>query len=736
MSKLYLILQIIMLSMMSSLAQFAMSGAEEVKSEVELILEDKKLTPGESHYLLLKITYPKGWYSYYYNNTASKTICPTIKFEPIDGVQFGQVEYSIPQIKESYGIPSYVYPNEVILRTQITLDPNVTVGTSLEIRGKAKWQICEQSCVNEQADLSLDLKVGEAVSSGLATVPMELSFSLSENIVATVEEKENGYELKVEGEFKPVTFYDLDGQTQFQSAEIIERNGDVATLFLPFDKGNSFRQSLVKPLPVLRGYLLDESKRGVWVELDLANEASIAKAPPEPEAEIKEKGKVEQGGDFSMLYNPEVPISYRTLKNSAPITFWFALSGAFLGGILLNLMPCVFPVLSLKVLSFIEKSGEDPWKIRLHGLLFTAGVILSMWVLVGSLFAIKHSTGQSINWGQQMGDPRFVAGIIIILFLFGLNMAGVFELGNKLTALGGAKGSKNDYLATIFSGVLTTVVATPCSGPFLGAAMGYTLEQSLPSAMVIFTVFALGISFPYLLLSFFPQLTSKMPRPGLWMDTLKKILSFGMFAAAAFFMQTFGAQTGDKGLSLLVMALVIVALASYMYGHWTPPHLKKHIRYGLGFTLSLLVLIAGLNMSWNAATKYKASIQEVTDSPHKNAIKWKAWTPGIVEYYRATGKYVWVDYTASWCATCIVNKKRIFGDEELMKSLNEEKIVFVKADLTDNDPTVSRDLSRVSRVQIPVNLLYAPELETPAVLLEELVSPSDAKEALDIIGYD
>ena len=350
----------------------------------------------------------------------------------------------------------------------------------------------------------------------------------------------------------------------------------------------------------------------------------------------------EQIAEMAALYDAEQSINFQKLGTAGKIktTLWTAIFGAFVGGIILNLMPCVFPVLGIKVMGFVQLAGDDEKKIRLHGLAFTMGLVVSMWCLAGAILFLKLSLGQSVNWGQQMGNPYFVGGIICLLFILGLNMAGVFEMGTTMTRVGGGLQKKKGYSQSFFSGILTTLIATPCSGPFLGAAMGYTLAQSAPVAIFLFTVFALGIALPYLLLSFFPAAIKKLPRPGPWMETFKVTMAFALFATSAFFLKTYGGQTGIDGMAWLTMALVVMALALYFYGRWSLPHLPKSTRFLKGAILPLAVVGIGGWMAYHSA--------QFTAPP--TAMKgWQTWRPGKIEYL--TGKkqrIVFVDYTADW----------------------------------------------------------------------------------------
>lgn len=432
---------------------------------------------------------------------------------------------------------------------------------------------------------------------------------------------------------------------------------------------------------------------------------------------------------MAKFYDADSKINYVPLHEKAETTLVTALLGVFVGGFFLNLMPCVFPVLGIKVMGFVEQAGSDPKKIRLHGLVFAAGLVVAMWVLAGFILFLKLSLGQNVNWGQQMGSPYFVAAIIVVLFLMGLNMAGVFEFGTSMTRLGGTAQNKKGYGASFLSGILTTLIATPCSGPFLGAAMGYTLAQPPGIAMLLFTVFALGIALPYLVLSMFPALIKALPRPGAWMETFKVTMAFLIFAAVAFFMRTFGGQTGVEGLSWLVMALVVIGMAAYFYGHWTQPHLPAKTRYVWGMAFPLLIMGVGFWMTLSAAGNSNYSVDHG---------EFRAWSPGIVEYQTSEEKRaVLVDYTAEWCPTCQLNEKRVFSNELVKVKLKEMGVVLVAADMTDMDESeqVVEDLARADRVTISTYLIYPANYpEQPAILLEELISPDDVLKALKRIS--
>lgn len=698
----------------------------QTESKVQLIPEYSSVVPGQEIDVAFEIQHPENWHSYYHYDGVGIGLPPEINWEPSESVSFSELAWPVPKPFEFYGMQAFGYEGTAYFITKVSISDSVKAGDTVSLNGTAEWQICDPTgCIGESEELTLTLTVADQAVRNQSYLSEKIKKSYPKGALTLEEIERTSAEIKLYSEqfenAENIFFYDFNGQTDAQVEQKIQRDNKGSYLSLQIDQGNDFRETPNPQLSHFKG-ILKIGSQAYTVNQEVSGEkATSSKVELVQKSEVE---KAESTENFSALYNADQPINYVTLKESTPVTFWVALGGAFLGGMLLNLMPCVFPVLSLKVMSFVEQAGEDVWKVRLHGLFFTMGVLGSMWILAGVLFFLKLGLGQSINWGQQMGEPAFVAGIIIVLFVFGLNMAGVFELGTKLTGVGGNVSQKG-YVGSLFSGVLTTVIATPCSGPFLGAAMGYTLEQPLIIAFVIFTFFAMGIALPYLLLSFFPALTNLLPRPGQWMETLKKILSFGMFGAAVFFLRTFGAQTGWEGVVGLITGLTIMGLGCYFYGHWSLPHIAKKWRYSLGFGLALLTVGFGLFTSW------KATGYEAPKSNSNSAVTWEKWKPGIVEHYRAQGKQVWVDYTAQWCATCLWNKKTLLSSEEILQSIESNNLVLIKADLTNNDQTIAKDLSRVNRVQIPVNLFYPADEKEPAILLEELISVKKALEAIE-----
>ncbi len=351
--------------------------------------------------------------------------------------------------------------------------------------------------------------------------------------------------------------------------------------------------------------------------------------------------------DDGNIVNKEGKITSKK-KNT---TFLLAALLIFGGGLILNLMPCVFPVLGIKVLGFVQLAGNDPKKIRNHGLVFALGVIVSMWILAGIMLIIRENSGNAITWGSQMKDPRFIGIMIILLTLFALNLFGVFEIGTSLTSVGGNLQSKKGYEGSFFSGMLTTLIATPCGAPLLAGAMAYTLQQPIPVALILFTIFAMGVSAPYVVLAFLPKLIDKLPRPGAWMVTFKKAMALPLLATVVYLLGTYITQTGDYGTIVMLWALVIFTTAAFIYGTWSSPIIPKVKRYTIGYGLSLLVAIGAGYVAYNSIYSKPKIIGEnssIAENSSHNVHDWIPWRLGIVDEYRDKGNIIWVDYTANW----------------------------------------------------------------------------------------
>ena len=399
-------------------------------------------------------------------------------------------------------------------------------------------------------------------------------------------------------------------------------------------------------------------------------------------------------------------------ESSAGSNFLALIAFAFVGGLILNLMPCVFPVIGLKIMGFVEQAGQDSRKIMVHGLTFTSGVVVSFWVLSGLLLILRAS-GQQLGWGFQLQEPWFNYALILLLFGFALSLNGVFEFGMSMIGMGSKLSNKDGMSGSFLSGVMATVVATPCSAPFLAPALGAALALSPVQSLILFTVIGLGLSTPYLLLSMFPSVLNKMPRPGAWMETFKQFMAFPLYATVAYLVWSLFGQIDEGNQFNLLLGLVLIGMGLWIFGRWSSPVKSKNTRR-FGAAVALLVIVGGV----------------VLGHPRDKDDFWQPWSPEVVKQHVTEEKTVYVDFTARWCATCQANKKIVFGNQDVLDTFEEKGVVALKADWTNRDDRITRRLEELGKAAVPVNLVYKDGSLEPQIL-PELLNPQLVLEAIE-----
>ena len=407
---------------------------------------------------------------------------------------------------------------------------------------------------------------------------------------------------------------------------------------------------------------------------------------------------------------------------------------AFLGGLILNLMPCVLPVLSLKIFHLMSLSGESRKKLFLYTGAYAAGVIVSFLVLSGLLLALR-AAGQQLGWGFHLQSSGFLVFMILFLSLFALNLLGVFEIGLSLTSIAGPDlkpSHEGKALGSAFlSGVLATVVASPCTAPFMGSAVGFALSQTAATTLVIFFFLGLGLASPFLLAGLFPSVLRVFPRPGAWMLRLKQLLAFPLFATVAWLLWVLGNQTSVDGLVLALFSVLLVALTAYLYGSFLQPFAHRWSSYSASIVALLALSGAVYSGALAAKNQSPASLRPgtVTEVPDYKPGQWLNYDPALVDRFRRSGAAVLVDFTADWCLSCKVNERTVLDTEHIRQLFVKTGIVLFKADWTNEDPVISEELDRLGRNGVPVYALYYPGASEPT-LLPELLTISIMEDAL------
>ena len=639
-----LIVAVSITSMASAIAQGGFGsfggGGGRVATRATLISEQSVIAPGQPFQVALRLEIADKWHAYYINPGLIGQHM-NFKWELPEGYTASEIQWQTPHISEMFGMNTYSYSDTCYFPVTITPPATMEAGQKINLNLKARWQICDdQNCVNEpgrgkDGDYSTSVMTGEntAVNTNTAddfkSIVKHAPITSSDwKITATDVDKTITLNITppagVTLEQGNIYFYDRDGQVDAQAEQKLTKTDEGYTLAITRSEGNDFVTDPGPILEKLQGILsLNGGEKSITVSADFGANNS---------------GMTDENATTANM--APVTLDGKTEKK---LNIWSALGFAFLGGMILNLMPCVFPVLGLKIMGFVQQAGEDPRKIKIHGLVFGAGLLTSLWILAGVLIALITFGGKTFGWGFQLNDPVFLSAMIVLIFVLGLNLTGVFEMGTSLTGVGGELQSSKGYKGSFFSGVLTTLIATPCTGPFLGTTMGYTLQQPPFIALIIFTSLGLGIASPYILLSFFPALIKKLPRPGAWMETFKQVMAFPLYATVLFFLSGFGSLTGTSGLIWMLAALLIITIALWIYGRWYTPMKSKRARV-LAVIFTLIFLALGTYTIKHALAQKNTATS--TAAHDDELFEWEEWRPDVVSELQNKGHIVFMDYTA------------------------------------------------------------------------------------------
>jgi len=647
------------------------------KSTYQLVPEVSGFAPGDEFTVALEIRHPSEWHSYYLNSGGIE-LPLSLDWTLPEGFEAGAIQWPVPQVKDTPFGQSFIYDGEPVFLVKISTPSDAVVGEEYHFSVQASWQICKETCIDESADLSLTLPAAAETQ--------------AETFNASLFERAR---------------QSMPGQTTEWSIEASSLNGGVSVRITPIEHvaGSFTPVDFVPDVPFLAS-LSDggnlEQDGASWV-LQLNRRTLDFFDNEIPQGEHFSGVLIGESGRGFAIPETRIAMEAATIESLSLARLLPILGGMFLGGLILNLMPCVFPVIGIKIMGFVQQAGEDRRKIILHGVIFTVGVLASFAVLAGILFAVRQAIGgDAVGWGYQLQQPWVVLTLMLLMFLLAMNLFGIFEIGTSATSVGGTLQMKQGIAGSFFSGVLATVVATPCSGPFLGAAIGAAIGLPAVQFFSAFTAMALGLATPYLILSIFPKLIDLLPRPGAWMESFKQAMSFLLFATAGYLLWVYAGLIGLEYLLGPVFGLSAVAIAGWIYGRWCPPNRKAKTRLtGLAFAIAFAV--AGIWM---------------IKPPKPSDLVWQDWSPEAVAELHAEGRPVFIDFTAQWCATCQWNKKIAYTDE-VIALMNERGIVALRADKTRPNPAIDARLEELGRTAIPVNVLHLPGEEpiiTPEVL--------------------
>jgi thiol:disulfide interchange protein len=681
-----------------------------VKTEnvrAELVSEVSAIKPGEPFWVALRQTIKPRWHTYW-KNPGDSGLPTEIAWTLPPGAKADPIVWPTPSFIDVQGIINYGFHDDILLMVKVT--PPATLPTdasgTFRLAADANWLVCDDVCIPEEAKLTLDLPVGPAATPADAAtralfdkarrdVPMESPWPARFGVA-----KSGDQTLVIDAKgLKPDTisnvyFFPAEGAGV---ANMGKQTASVTADGIRIPLKKSEVQAKGGPAQLLNGTLVLTEKTG--------------------------DGAHVQAFDIAAKLDPAFVPSGAPLvaaSNAESLSFIEALFFALVGGLILNLMPCVFPVLAMKAAAFARLAGHERSEMRRDGIAYTLGVLVSFGAMAAAILAIRATVGD-VSWGFQFQSPIFSLLVAYLFFVVGLNLAGVFEFGGGFTGVGQGLASKSGVTGAFFTGVLAVIVATPCTAPFMAAALGFALSQPAPQTVAVLLAMGLGLALPYLALSMTPALQRLMPRPGAWMDRLRQFLAFPMFASAVWMIWVLTQQSGADGVLYALGGMILIAFAIWLLKMGGPVSAGTWVRRGVAAVAVLLALAAVIKIEDGPATAASAS---GGPSAGVNFDGWERFSRDRMNEAVAAKKPVFVDFTAAWCITCLVNERVALETTATRRAFEQTGTVKLKGDWTNRDPEITALLKELGRAGVPLYLYWAPGADKPVILSQVLTEAS------------
>ena len=682
--------------------------------ETQMIPDVSALSSQGAFWIALRMKMEEGWHTYW-KNPGDSGLSTTIQWDLPAGFKADEILWPVPRKIEAPPLMTYGYDHEIYLLTRIHPSSEIKPGETTVVNAMAKWLACESICVPEHAHFTLEFPV--MVDQTQDHAWQELWPSVEENLPLPENDWKDSWNIHFSSTDKKIFLHLTSRRLQAEplsnlyffpedrefidhgALQILTQSPDGYTLTIARSQGST------EPVSKLNGLLVNSNP---WVK-DHNRKA------------------------LDVHLSADVPVSNQVISKSAASGkedfFILILLFAFLGGFILNFMPCVLPVLSLKLLNLVDQSRQSPRKAWQQSLMFTLGVLVSFWILDGILIILKFA-GHQVGWGFQFQSPAFVVFLASLFFILGLNLAGIFEIpgwdfGNAIHSRRG-----NGVGESFLTGILATVSATPCSAPFMGTALGFALGHSALVSFLIFTLLGLGMSFPYLVIGRFPGLLRFVPRPGNWMLHLKKILGFFLFATVIWLVWLLGLQKGKIAVVCTMIGLLSMGIASWILGRWgsavksSPTRLRAYIFFTIFLVLGFTIAIGGT----------RGEIQRLTPQSKGNLsqnLDWEPYSKERLQSLRNEGRIVFLDFTAAWCLTCLANEKAVLDHPQVRARFKALNVALLKADWTTYDERITEALAGFGRNSLPVYVLYGKDPSQGGIILPEILTPTIVVDALN-----
>jgi thiol:disulfide interchange protein len=658
---------------------------------VELLPLHDSIQPGGNDLIGLHFTLDKGWHVYWINAGDSGEP-PTIKWTLPAGVTAGAMQFPAPRRLPLGPLMDFGYEDEVLFPITLSADSTLKVPSTTQLGAHVNWLVCREVCIPGKADLALPLQV--AAQQGPTDSSRQALFDRFRSLLPQP---------------LPSSANAVFGTTPTGFALALTGHPATSAQFFPLDE-SQIANAAPQPVEKVEGGVQISLKRDVNFKTQLAQLNGVL--------------LLGDGTAYEIHASPGPLPAASTGSSSAGFLMLLRfISLAFVGGVILNLMPCVFPVLFIKGLSLVEASRHEHSRVRAHGLVYALGILVSFWAVVALLLGLRAG-GRQLGWGFQFQSPGFVAVMALLLFFLGLSLAGMFEIGLTVTNAGSSLASRHGYAGSFFTGVLAMVVATPCTAPFMGAAIGFALAQNAAVAFAVFTALALGLAAPYVLLTFHPLWMRHLPRPGAWMEVLKQATSVFIFGTVIWLVWLFASSAGVDALTALLAAFLLLGIAGWILGRWP----ARRVPSVFAAAVIILAVATPLYALWQFPAADSSTARTGAGSSQAG---WEPYSRAAIEQYRAQGRPVFVDFTARWCLSCQVNERAVLNRADVRRRLHDSGIVLVRADWTKHDEAIASALSELGRSGVPTYVFYLPG--QAAITLPEVLTPGIVFGALDQI---
>jgi thiol:disulfide interchange protein DsbD len=689
-------------------AGLAGNFAHAAHTQAQLILSADIARPGDTIWAGVDLKMEPGWHTYW-ENPGAAGMATKIQWQLPPGVIADETRWPLPEKLLPIDVTTYGYNDEVVLLVPLKLATDLKPG-ALDLKADVSWLECKEVCIPGRASIQATLNIGGKTKPSTDAATIESwqnkvpKSATNLTVYAWWHDSTNVNPRSLLIQIKPLK----SGTADFfpNASDDFEIQPEIKSTFDEYSD-STIVNKLVKKIS------------GDWPKEIFG-------------VIIVETGNLRTGFEVKLPVSDKAPTETVTLPAIPPQPLWQMLLYAFIGGLILNIMPCVLPVIALKILGFVGEARSEPRRVRKLGLIYALGVLVSFLALAAIVIGIK-AAGHRAGWGMQFGSPVFIVCLTTVVMLVALNLFGVFEisLGGRTMNAAGELASKHGAAGAFFNGALATALATPCTAPFLSVALGFAFAQNASVIVLVFLAVGIGLATPYVVLSWNPAWLKFLPKPGAWMENFKIVMGFPMLATAVWL---FNLAYGDYGKRVLWLGvfLVLVALAAWIFGEFVQ---RGRTRRGLALVIALILLIGGYayalenQLNWRAPMIIADTTGSLKNSP--NGIDWQQWTPEAVAKARSEGHPVLVDFTADWCLTCQVNKKTSIEIPSVRSKLKEINAVTLLGDYTHFPDAITAELGRFNRAGVPLVLVYPKNADAPPIVLPEILTPGIVLTALN-----